>query len=392
MTDSPVSHRVDRVEPQRIRHLFDLANEHDADDLVHLELGEPDFPTPEHVVEAAVMAAHGGATDYTPNAGIDPLRRAVADRLRSHGVDADPERVVVTTGGVEALYLTLLTVTDPGDEVIVPTPAWPNPLSQTRLAGANPVEVPLSPADGFAFDADRIIDAISDRTGAVVLTSPSNPTGRVFDVSSMERVVEAAVCHGAYVIADEVYHELTYDRPQPRLAAVTDRPERVVTVDSCSKTYAMTGWRVGWLSGPEPVTAAVTKIHESTTSCVNTPAQHAAVAALTGPDAPVREIKAAFERRRDRVVTRLDEIPGVSAAYPEGAFYAFVDVSDLPGSSMEVAERLLFEYDVVAAPGSAFGRAGEGHLRFSFANDLERVETGLDRFDRMVRTESHGAE
>ena len=392
MTDRVTSNRVAQIEPQQIRRLFDLANEHDADDLVHLELGEPDFPTPEHVVNAAATAARDGETNYTPNAGIDPLRRAVADRLRARGVDADPDRVVVTTGGVEALYLTLLTVTDPGDEVVVPTPAWPNPLSQARLANADPVEVPLSPHDGFDLDADRLVDAITDRTGAVVLTSPSNPTGRVFDVSSMERIVEAAASHDAYVVADEVYHELTYRRSQPSLAAVTDHPDRVVTVDSCSKTYAMTGWRVGWLSGPKPVTSAVTKIHESTTSCVNTPAQHAAVAALTGPDAPVREMKDAFERRRDVIVDRLREIPNVSVTPPEGAFYAFVDVSDLPGSSTDVAERLLFEYDVVAAPGSAFGGAGEGYLRFSFANDLERLERGLDRFERMIETERRDME
>jgi len=387
MTPPGVSDRVARIEPQQIRRLFDLANDHDAEDLVHLELGEPDFPTPDHVVDAAATAAREGRTNYTPNAGIDPLRAAIADRLRADDVDADAERVVVTTGGVEALYLTLLTATDPGDEVVVPTPAWPNPLSAARLANASPVEVPLDAADGFAFDADRVVDAISDRTGAVVLTSPSNPTGRVFDVSAMEGVVEAAARHDAYVVADEVYHELAYDDTPERLAAVTDHPEHVVTVDSSSKTYAMTGWRVGWLAGPEPVTTAVTKIHESTTSCVNTPAQYAAVAALTGPQAPVREMRAAFDRRRALVVDRLRGIPGVAATRPEGAFYAFVDVSDLPGSSVDVAERLLFEYDVVAAPGSAFGRAGEGHLRFSFANDAERLERGLDRFERMVRAE-----
>jgi aspartate aminotransferase len=207
----------------------------------------------------------------------------------------------------------------------------------------------------------------------------------VFDVDEMEQVVAAAAAHDAVVVADEVYHELTYDDVQPRLASVTDHPERVVTVDSCSKTYAMTGWRVGWLGGPEPIAAAVTKIHESTTSCVNTPAQYAALAALTGPDDPVREMRTAFARRRDVVVDRLREIPDVSVTRPGGAFYAFVDVRDLPGSSMELAERLLFEHDTVVAPGSAFGRGGEGYLRFSFANDLARLERGLDRFERMVR-------
>ncbi|SFR44471.1 pyridoxal phosphate-dependent aminotransferase [Halogeometricum limi] len=387
MTERTVSDRVAGIEPQQIRRLFDLAAEHGGDDTVHLEVGEPDFQTPDHVVEAAVDAARGGETNYTPNAGIDPLREAVAAEFRDRGIDADADRVVVTTGGVEALYLTLLTVTDPGDEVVVPTPAWPNPLSQAELAGATPVEVPLPAEDGFAFDADRVIAALTDRTAAVVLTSPSNPTGRVFDVDEMDRVVSAAADYDAVVVADEVYHRLAYDDAQPSLAAVTDHPERVVTVDSCSKTYAMTGWRVGWLTGPEPVTTAVTKIHESTTSCVNSPAQYAALAALTGPEEPAREMKSAFERRRDRFVARLGEIPRVSMARPEGAFYAFVDVSALSGTSMDVAERLLFDYDVVAAPGSAFGDAGEGYLRFSFANDVERIDAGLDRFEAMVRAE-----
>jgi aspartate aminotransferase len=388
MTDPTVSNRVAEIEPQQIRRLFDLAAAHDGDDVVHLEVGEPDFRTPDHVVEAAATAARNGETNYTANAGIAPLREAVADRLRARDVAADADRVVVTTGAVEALYLTLLTVTDPGEEVVVPTPAWPNPLSQTELAGATPVEVALPADEGFAFDADRVVDAVTDRTGAVVLTSPSNPTGRVFDADEMERVVAAAADHDAVVVADEVYHELVYEGSQPSLAAVTDHPERVVTVDSCSKAYAMTGWRVGWLSGSEAVTAAVTKIHESTTSCVNTPAQHAALAALTGPEGPVREMKAAFERRRDLFVERIDEIPGVSMARPEGAFYAFVDVTDLPGTSTDVAERLLYEHDVVAAPGSAFGDAGEGYLRFSFANDRARIETGLTRFEEMVRAET----
>jgi aspartate aminotransferase len=339
-------------------------------------------------VDAAVRAVRDGRTKYTPNAGIDPLREAIAARLRDRDADAAADRVVLTTGGVEALYLTLLTATDPGDEVVVPTPAWPNPLSQTELAGATPVEVPLPAEEGFAFDADRVINTMTDRTGAVVLTSPSNPTGRVFDVEEMERVVAAAAERDAYVVADEVYHELVYEESRPRLAAATDHPERVVTIGSCSKTYTMTGWRVGWLAGPTAVTAAATKIHESTTSCVNTPAQHAALAALTGPTDPVREMKDAFERRRDAFVDRLAEIPNVSAARPEGAFYAFVDVSALPGTSMDVAERLLFEYNVVAAPGSAFGDAGEGYLRFSFAADAARIETGLTRFEEMVRSET----
>jgi aspartate aminotransferase len=382
------SRRVRDIEPQKIRVMFDLAAERGGD-LVHLELGEPDFDTPEHVVEAACEAARGGATRYTSNAGILPLREALCERRRAEsGREIDPHsEIAVTTGGVEALYLGILSVADPGDEVVIPTPAWPNPISQTELASAVPVEVPMPADEGFAPDADRIVDAIGPDTAAVVLTSPSNPTGQVFDEAAIERVADAAAAHGAYVIADEVYRELTYGDPAPSPVEVTDHEEHVLTVNSFSKTYAMTGWRVGWITGPAAVVEQVVKIHESTTSCVNTPAQHAALAALTGPQEPVAEMQAAFRRRRDHVVDRLGDVPHVSVAEPRGAFYAFVDVRALEGSSMAVAKRLLDEYGVVAAPGVAFGEGGEGHLRFSFANDLDRIDAGIDRFAEMIRTE-----
>jgi aspartate aminotransferase len=398
-----VSERVRAVEPQRIRVMFDLAAEAEAAgdrNLVHLELGEPDFDTPEHVVDAATEAARAGRTRYTHNAGIAQLRAAVADRHAGseRPVDTapgsersvDPEsEVVVTTGGVEAIYLAILTAADAGEEVVVPTPAWPNPISGARLAGADPVEVPMPADRGFEPDPERVVDAIGPDTAVVSLTSPSNPTGRVFSPEAVQRVVGAAADHGAYVLADEVYRELTYGETPPRVVDLADPDERewVLSVGSVSKTYAMTGWRVGWLVGPADVCGQVTKIRESTTSCVNTPAQYAARAALTGPEAPVREMKAAFRERRAYVVDRIDAIPGVSCARPEGAFYAFVDVSALDGSSMDVAKRLLDEYDVVAAPGSAFGAGGEGHIRFSFANSRDRLEAGLDRFESMVRDE-----
>ncbi|WP_436912347.1 pyridoxal phosphate-dependent aminotransferase [Halosimplex marinum] len=388
---SRISERARAVEPQGIREMFDLAAEQDGDP-VHLEFGEPDFDTPAHVVEAAHEAATAGRTNYTANAGVAELRGAVADRLAEDGGPRpDPEsEVVVTTGGVEALHLAIHAVADPGDEVVVPTPAWPNPVSQAKLADATPVEVPMPAEQGFAPDPERIVDAIGPDTAVVLLTSPSNPTGRVFPESAVERVVAAAADHDAFVLADEVYRELTYaDRP-PRTAAVAGRIDReswVLTVGSVSKAYAMTGWRVGWLAGPADVVGQVTKTREHTTSCVNTPAQHAAVAALTGPRERVDEMREAFAERRAYVLDRVDEIPAVSVAPPEGAFYAFVDVSPLSGSDTEIAERLLTDHGVVTAPGSAFGAGGEGHLRLSFANGLDRLETGLDRFAAMIETD-----
>ena len=383
-----VSERVQAVERQGIRAMFELASEQDGD-LVHLEFGEPDFDTPEHVVAAAHEAATAGKTKYTSNAGIADLRAAIADTL---GADGGPEpdpasEVVVTTGGVEALHLAIHTVADPGNGVVIPTPAWPNPISQAKLAGADPVEVAMPADEGFAPDADRIVDAIGPDTAAVLLTSPSNPTGRVVPPEAVERVARVAADHEAYLLADEVYRELTYGERPPRAAAVADRPEWVLTVGSVSKAYAMTGWRVGWLTGPADVCSQVTKIHESTTSCVNTPAQHAAIAALTGPQEPVERMQTAFRERRAFVLERIAEIPAVDAARPEGAFYAFVDVSTLAGSSDTIAKRLLTDYGVVTAPGSAFGAGGAGHLRLSFANSRDRLELGLDRFESMVRAE-----
>ena len=386
------SNRVNAVTPQQIRTLYDLSLAHDAPDLVHLEFGEPDFETPAHVVDAAVQAARDGKTKYTANAGIVELRREIARWVaETTGVTVDPgSEVVVTTGGVEALFLAILSVADPGEEIVVPTPAWPNTISQATLAGATPIEVPLPEANGFDLEPERVIDAITADTAAVVLTSPSNPTGRVFDVDAMEHVVEAAARHGAYVIADEVYRELSYGPAQPSLRERTAHPEHVLTVKSFSKTYAMTGWRVGWLYGPADVVSQMTKIRESTTSCVSTPSQYAAIAALTGPQEPVREMKAAFAERREYVLGRIDALPRVSCPPPDGAFYVFLDAGALDGSSMDLAKRLLYEYDVVTAPGSAFGAAGEGYLRLSFANGLDRLEAGLDRIERLVRDELDG--
>lgn len=385
-TMDAVSERAAAIEPQQIRRLYELAAEEDGD-LVHLELGEPDFDTPSHIVSAACDAAKSGHTRYTDNAGMIGLRNAIAQALqRDAGLVVDPQReVAVTTGGVEAHHLAIHTIADPGDEVVVPTPAWPNTVIQAQLADAIPREVALDPAAGFDLDPELVGETITDDTAVVVLTSPSNPTGQVWDLADMEAVISAAADHDAMVIVDEVYHRLTYDGQNSSVAATTAYPERVLTVGSVSKAYAMTGWRVGWLTGPEGIIDHVSKIHEGTTSCVATPCQHAAIAALTGPQDPVESMRAAFRRRREFVVSRIRDIPQVRCPTPEGAFYAFVDVSNLEVDSMTIAERLLYEYDVVVAPGSAFGPGGEGHIRVSYANGIDRLRTGLSRIEDYVR-------
>jgi aspartate aminotransferase len=371
----------------QIRVMFDMA-EKQGGDLVRLEVGEPDFTTPEGIIDGATRAAKDGATHYTSNAGYPELRERIAEKMQAdNDVRVDPEReVVVTNGGMEALLLGLLSVVNPGEEVLVPTPGWPNYSAQATLAGGTPVAVPMSPEEGFALDADRVIEAMSEDTAAVILNTPCNPTGRVFDHGEIDEVVTAAADRDAFVLADEVYEGFVYDDPNAGIASYVDRPDRVLTVNACSKKYAMTGWRLGWLAGHEGVIDSATTLHQSTTSCASSVSQQAAMTALE-TDEGAEELHDVFRERRDYVVDRVAEIPNVSCPKPEGAIYAFLDVSSFEGSSFEIAKRLLEEYGVVTAPGSGFGDVGEGYLRISFANSLERIREGFDRIERMSRDE-----
>jgi aspartate aminotransferase len=376
--------RVRSCERSKIRVMFDLAEAADRD-LVRLEVGEPDFDTPAHIIEAATEAAQNGQTHYTSNAGLLELREAIADTLHGdYELEYDADQFTVTNGGMEALHLAVLSTVEKGEELLIPSPSWPNYWMQARLADGVPVEIPMAEADDYALDAEKVIDRMSDETGAVMLCSPSNPTGQVYDPEPIREVVEAAGEHDAYVIADEVYLGLVYDRDPVGIAALTGHPDNVLTVGSCSKTYAMTGWRVGWLGGPTELVDEATKIHESTTACAGSIAQHAALAALTGPQEPVEEMYEAFAERREYVAQRVAEMEGVSCPTPNGAFYALLNV-DLPGSSLDIAKRLLREQDVVLAPGNGFGEAAEGKLRLSFASSLADLEKGLDGIERAVQ-------
>ncbi|MFB6192375.1 MAG: pyridoxal phosphate-dependent aminotransferase [Haloarculaceae archaeon] len=380
--------RVTALEPTKIRVMFSLAEQHDGD-LVRLEIGEPDFDTPEHIVDAATEAARAGKTQYTTGRGVPELREAIAEKsAREHDLDLDPaDEIMVTAGAMEAICLALLTVAEPDSDVIIPTPAWPNYVIQARIADANPVQVAMPPERGFELDPDRIADAMSEDTSAVVLNSPSNPTGRIHDREAVEAVVDAAADHGAYVIADEVYSSLTFEgEPRSMVADIDDR-DRTFVVNSCSKQYAMTGWRVAWLAGPESLIDNAVTLHPGTTLCASTPSQYAAIGALEGSQEPIEEMHDAFARRRDYVAERVAGLPEVTAATPEGAFYAFLDVSAVPGSSFEIAKRLLEEHEVVTVPGDGFGPGGEGFLRISFANSLERIGEGFDRIEAFLDDE-----
>lgn len=381
-----LSRRADGFEGSKIRVIFDLAEAQADDDLVRLEVGEPDFDTPAHVVEAAHEAAAGGDTHYTSTRGLAELREAIADLSASaHDREVDPaEEVLVTTGATEALYLAFLAVVDPGDEVVIPEPTWPNYAMQTRLIGGEPVGVELPPDRYFELDADAVVEAITDDTAAVVLTTPSNPTGRVYDPGALRAVVEAAGTHDAYVIADVIYERITFEGERRTVAASLDDHSNLVEINAVSKGYAMTGWRLGWLTAPAPVVEATQALRQCTSLCPNVVSQRAAIAALRGPQEPFDRMVAAYRERRDHVIDRIDAMPHVSSTAPEGAFYTMLDVSALGGSSLDIASDLLADYATVTTPGSAFGPAGEGHLRISFANGLEQLERGMDRLERLV--------
>lgn len=385
--DPRLARRTTGVERSAIREMFDLAQGYDDSDLVHLEIGEPDFDTPEHIVQAASDAIADGATHYTSNAGLPTLRRAVTADI-TDDYQYDPEsQVLVTAGAMEALTLAFLTLVDPGDEVVIPTPAWPNYRTQVEMVGGKFVGVPLDSENGYALDSEAVVDAISDDTGLVVLTTPSNPTGQVYDAVATDAVVAAAADHGAAVVADEVYKHLVYEGDGRSIVDTTPHPDHVVTLGSCSKTYAMTGWRVGWFAASPAVVEAATKFHESIVACAPTVSQYAAIEALTGDQKSIRKMKKAFERRRDFLVERVAELPEITCPRPDGAFYAFVDLSAVGADSVAIAEQLLREYGVVTAPGAGFGSDAEGKLRLSFANDRANIAEGLDRIEQFLVAE-----
>lgn len=385
----PLARRAHGFGGSEIRVMFDLAEEYPADELVRFEVGEPDFDTPAFVVEAAHEAAQRGETHYTSTKGLFALREAIAnDSASAHRVDLDPaEEILVTNGGTEALYLAFLAAVDPGDEVVIPEPWWPNYAMQTRLIGGEPVGVRLPPEEDFDLDPDVVTQAITDDTAAVVLTTPCNPTGRVYDPEAISAVVQTAAEHDAFVIADVIYERINFGGDRRTVASCVGDRSNVIEINAVSKGYAMTGWRVGWMTAPGTVIDAAQTFRQCTSLCPNAVSQHAAIAALEGPQEPFDRMLAAYRERRDYVVDRVAEIPSLASTEPEGTFYTMLDVSALEESSMTIAKTLLAEYGTVTTPGSAFGSSGEGHLRLSFATGLEELERGLDNIERMVREE-----
>jgi aspartate aminotransferase len=359
--------------------------------VVDLGVGEPDFDSPPSVVAAAQRALGAGFTRYTAAAGIPELRRGIARRYQErHAAPWGADQVAVTVGAKAALFELALALFEPGHEVVLPTPAWVSFPAQVEIAGASVVQVPMRAEDGFAVRAEPLIAAFSPRTRAVIVNSPCNPTGGVMSAVDLERLVAAAAERGVLVISDETYDQFVYDGArQASAAALAARyPDTVVLVGSFSKTWAMTGWRLGWAIGPPEIIDGVLRVQGHATSNPTSFAMMGALAALEEPDAEMARRLAEYQVRRDLVLGKLAAIPGVTCAPPAGAFYVFPDFAahydDELSGSLDMARYLLDEAHVAVVPGEAFGAGGERHLRISFAASREELGEGLDRIARSL--------
>lgn len=370
-----------RLPRSGIRRVFDEASKYP--DCIRLEVGEPSFPTPEHVKQAAREAMASNFTRYTPNAGILDLREAIVDKVkRRNRIDATTDDVVVTNGGVEAVFTTLSSMVDPGDEVLISDPSWPNYLQMTVLLGVKAVYYPLRLEHDLVPTVEDIESRITPRTKVILVNSPGNPTGSTIPESRLREILEVARRHDLWVISDEVYDEIYFDAPPVSMQSL-DTDDRVVTVFSFSKTYAMTGWRVGYLVGPREIVSHILRIQEPVTSCVNSVAQKAAVAALTGDQSCVAEMRTAYASRA-RLVTGILDRHDVPYARPSGAFYTMVDITRSGLTDVDFVSRMITDKRVAVVPGSAFGPGSGSFVRVSLASSEDDLTAGVTRLAEAV--------
>ena len=351
-------------------------------DIINLGIGQPDFATPAHIVDAAVKALRDGHHGYTPATGILPLREAVAaDLHRRHAVEVSPERVMIVPGGKVTMFMAILMFGEPGAEILYPDPGFPIYRSMIEFTGATPVPVPIREANGFAVSADETLALITPRTRLLIVNSPANPTGGVTPAAEIDRLVAGLERHPhVAVMSDEIYGQMTYDGLAHRtLLAYPSLRDRLILLDGWSKTYAMTGWRLGTSIWPEGLYEKARKLVVNSFSCTNAPTQYAGIAALEGPQDEVHRMVAEFDRRRRVVVDGLNALPGVSAATPKGAFYAFPNIAGTGWQAKPLARALLEEAGVATIGGPDFGVHGEGYIRLSYANSVDNIRRALER-------------
>lgn len=373
-----------KIKPSGIRKLFDLAQ--GKKDLVSFGIGEPDFVTPAHIREAAKKALDEGYTRYTPNLGFPEFRKALAIKLnQKNRISVTPEEVVVTSGGTEALFFSFYTLLNPGDEVIIPDPGFVTYESQVYLAGGTPVYLPLRGENNFHPDLEELKNCITSKTKAILLNSPSNPTGAAFNQEEILAIAQLAQEKNLIVISDELYEDIVYDgREHFSIASLPGMKERTISIFGFSKSYAMTGWRLAYLAAPLDLVKGIAKLLQNTSVCVNSIAQRAGLSAIQDSQDCVKEMFTAYNERRNVLAEGLNEIQGLSCYAPEGTFYAFMNIKETGMSAEELSMYLLEECKVVTVPGTAFGRQGEGYIRLSFATSLEDIKEGIVRIKKGI--------
>ena len=357
-------------------------------DIINLGIGQPDFPTPEHIVEAAVKALRDGHHGYTPANGILPLREAVAaDLHKRFSVEVSPEEVMIVPGGKVTMFMAILMFGEPGAEILYPDPGFPIYRSMIEYTGATPVPVPIREENGFAFSAEETLSLITPKTRLLIVNSPANPTGGVTPKAEVDKLVAGlAKFPDVAVMSDEIYDQMLYDgESHVCLLSYPEIRDRLILLNGWSKTYAMTGWRMGFSVWPKPLYDNARKLAVNSHSCVNAPAQWAGLAALTGPQDAVAMMLAEFDRRRKAVVAGLNALPGVSCIVPKGAFYAFPNMSQTGWKAKKLASALLEETGVATIGGPDFGVHGEGYIRLSYANSLENIERALGRMGEFLK-------
>ncbi len=380
--------RTDHLRPEGAYQVLARAQELEAQGkhIIHLEIGEPDFVTPSHVSLAGIKAIANGQTRYNPPAGMTPLREAIAEYAgRLRGISIKPSQVVVSPGAKPNLFFPTLALVNPGDEVIYPDPGFPTYEAMIGVAGGIPVAVPLLEKNGFSFDLDAFDQLVNPKTKLIILNSPSNPTGGVIPQADLEHIAKAAIQNDCWVLSDEIYNQLVFDGTQaPSIASIPGMLERTIIMDGFSKTYAMTGWRLGYGIMPEGLANRVSLLLTHSIGCTAHFTQVAGIEALTGPQDYVSMMVKEYQRRRDLLVNALNQMPGISCLKPQATFYTFPNIKATGKTSNELAN-LLLDGGVAVLPGSAFGKYGEGYLRIVFANSYENIEIALERMDKVLR-------
>ena len=384
MPSTYLARKVVNLKPSGIRKFFDIVA--NMQDVISLGIGEPDFTTPEPILEAGVHSLRAGETHYTSNHGRMDLRRALAEHLKKlYGISYDPaDEIVITVGGSEALYLAATALLEPGQEVIIPTPCFVSYQAEVLLAGGLPVEIPCQMENNFDLDIKTIHDSITPNTKAILINFPTNPTGAVSSRENLIKLAKLAEEHDLIVISDEIYDRLVYGVKHVCFPALDNMQKRTVLIGGFSKDYAMTGWRIGYAAGPANIINGLVRIHQYSVMSAPTPSQAAALAALIKGEPFVEQMRLEYEQRRRLIVDGLNQI-GLPTFEPHGAFYAFPQVSGTGLDDESFAERLLKEKRVAVVPGSSFGKGGEGFVRCSYATSMDKIEEALDRIQQFVK-------